>query len=97
MREDILETKLEKLKNIQESGMEAYPEKCERSMTNTEALKRYEELSAENNGEMILLGRVKSFRPMGGSTFAHIEDGTGKIQIFLNKNNIELEKYKSCN
>ena len=94
MREDILETKLEKLKNIQESGMEAYPEKCERSMTNTEALKRYEELSAENNGEMILLGRVKSFRPMGGSTFAHIEDGTGKIQIFLNKNNIELEKYK---
>jgi lysyl-tRNA synthetase class 2 len=93
MREDILETKLEKLKNIQEFGMEAYPEKCERSMTNSEALEQFSGLSAEGK-ELTLLGRVKSNRPMGGSTFSHIEDGTGKIQIFLNKNNIEEAKYK---
>jgi lysyl-tRNA synthetase class 2 len=93
MREDILETKLEKLKNIQEFGMEAYPEKCDRSMTNAEALEQFGGLSAEVR-EIILLGRVKSNRPMGGSTFAHIEDGTGKIQIFLNKRNIEEAKYK---
>ena len=89
MREDILETKLEKLKNIQEFGMEAYPEKCERSMTNIEALERFEELSAEGQSEITLLGRIKSNRPMGGSTFAHVEDGTGKIQIFLNKRNFD--------
>jgi lysyl-tRNA synthetase class 2 len=94
MREDILETKLEKLKNIQEFGMEAYPEKCERSMTNSEALEQFDKLSVEGQGDITLLGRVKSNRPMGGSTFSHIEDGTGKIQIFLNKNNIEPEKYK---
>ena len=88
MREDILETKIEKLKNIREFGMEAYPEKCERSMTNIEALEQFDGLSAEGK-EITLLGRVKSNRPMGGSTFSHIEDGTGKIQIFLNKNNIE--------
>ncbi|MFZ2226166.1 MAG: lysine--tRNA ligase [Candidatus Moraniibacteriota bacterium] len=93
MREDILETKLEKLKNIQEFGMETYPEKCERSMTNGEALEQFDGLSAQSK-ELTLLGRVKSNRPMGGSTFAHIEDGTGKIQIFLNKNNIEETKYK---
>jgi lysyl-tRNA synthetase class 2 len=94
MREDILENKLEKLKNIQEFGMEAYPEKCERSMTNSEALERFGELSAEGQLDVSLLGRVKSNRPMGGSTFAHIEDGTGKIQIFLNKRNMDEAKYK---
>jgi len=99
MREDILETKLEKLKNIQEFGMEAYPEKCERSMTNIEALEQFSALGGSASGgddgkDIILLGRVKSNRPMGGSTFAHIEDGTGKIQIFLNKRNMDEAKYK---
>ncbi|MCX6761990.1 MAG: lysine--tRNA ligase [Candidatus Moranbacteria bacterium] len=94
MREDILEIKLEKLKNIQEFGMEAYPEKCERSMANFEALERFGELSTEGQSDITLLGRVKSNRPMGGSTFAHIEDGTGKIQIFLNKRNMDEAKYK---
>jgi lysyl-tRNA synthetase class 2 len=94
MREDILETKLEKLKTIQEFGMEAYPEKCERSMTNVEALGQFDKLSSEGQEDITLLGRVKSNRPMGGSTFAHIEDGTGKIQVFLNKRNMDEEKYK---
>ncbi len=93
MREDILEAKLEKLKNICESGMEAYPEKCDRSMTNAEALEQFDGLSAEAR-EITLLGRIKSNRPMGGSAFAHIEDGTGKIQIFLNKKNMDEAKYK---
>ncbi len=94
MREDILETKLEKLKNVQEFGMEAYPEKCERSMTNLEALEQFSALSGDDQEDITLLGRVKSNRPMGGSTFAHIEDGSGKIQIFLNKKNLDEAKYK---
>ncbi|KKR19793.1 MAG: Lysine-tRNA ligase [Candidatus Moranbacteria bacterium GW2011_GWA2_39_41] len=91
MREDILQTKLDKLNNIREFGMEAYPEKTERDMKNAEALERFDELTAR---ELTLVGRVRSFRPMGGSTFAHIEDESGKIQLFLNKNNIDEAKYK---
>jgi lysyl-tRNA synthetase class 2 len=90
MLEDILKTKLEKLENIKKAGMEAYPEKTDRSMDNAEALEKFD----ETNDEIWLVGRVKSLRPMGGSTFAHIEDGTGKIQIFLNKKNLSDEKYK---
>jgi acetyltransferase-like isoleucine patch superfamily enzyme len=91
MKESILKTKLDKLKNIKDFGMGAYPEKTKRTTTNEEALDGFEKLSDK---EIILAGRVKSFRPMGGSTFAHIEDGTGKIQLFLNKKNIPEEKYK---
>lgn len=90
MREDILKTKLEKLENLRKAGIDTYPEKTERSMTNKEALDNFDEIKEE----LYLVGRVKSLRPMGGSTFAHIEDESGKIQIFLNKKNIDLEKYK---
>lgn len=91
MREDILQTKLDKLNNIREFGMDAYPEKTMRDMTNLEALEAFAELEEK---EITLVGRVRSFRPMGGSTFAHIEDGSGKIQLFLNKNNIPEDKYR---
>ena len=90
MREDIQKTKLEKLENIKKSGMEAYPEKCERTMKNAEALERFDEIT----DEITLVGRVKSNRPMGNVVFAHIEDGSGKIQLFLNKKIVGDDAYK---
>ena len=38
MREDILQTKLDKLNNIREAGMDAYPEKTERDFFNAEGM-----------------------------------------------------------
>ncbi len=86
MREDILKTKLEKLENFKKAGMNPYPEKTERSITNAEAIDKFDSIKKE----ISLVGRVKSFRPMGNAAFAHIEDGTGKIQIFLSKKNLKI-------
>jgi lysyl-tRNA synthetase, class II len=91
MLNEIKKIKLEKLKKLREAGLDPYPEKNSRTMTNQEAPGKYEELQDK---KIILVGRVKSFRPMGGSAFAHIEDESGKIQIFLSKKNINQEKYK---
>jgi lysyl-tRNA synthetase, class II len=93
MREDIQKTKLEKLENIKKAGMEPYPEKSQRSMTNAEALEKFLELS-ENKTEVVLAGRVKSFRLMGNIAFAHVEDGTAKLQFFLNKKVLDADKFK---
>ena len=88
-----MKTKLEKLENIKNSGMELYPEKSEKGMTNAEALEKFSELSGDKK-EVILAGRVKSFRLMGNIAFAHIEDGTVKIQFFLNKKVLDADKFK---
>jgi len=90
MREDILQTKLDKLKNVRDFGMEPYPEKNQRSMTNKEMLDEFEEIK----GRITLVGRVRSFRPMGGSAFAHIEDESAKVQLFLNKNNMSEDLFR---
>lgn len=91
IREDIIQTKLEKLQNIREAGVDVYPEKTMRDMTNVEALGGFEDLQGKS---ITLVGRVRSMRPMGGSAFVHIEDETSKIQVFLNKGNMDESLYK---
>ncbi|MFC1644885.1 lysine--tRNA ligase [Patescibacteria group bacterium] len=90
MREDIRKTKLEKLENLKNAGMEAYPEKSKRSFSNAEALEKFDDIEES----VFLTGRVVSNRPMGGSAFCHIEDESGKIQLFFNKNNMDTDKFK---
>ncbi len=46
MREDILQVKLEKLENIKNFGMEAYPEKTERDFCNGQVLEQFDNLIA---------------------------------------------------
>ncbi|HOW60160.1 MAG TPA: lysine--tRNA ligase [Candidatus Moranbacteria bacterium] len=90
MRDDILQTKIDKLQQVKSFGMDPYPEKSKRDFTNKEATEQFDELADK---EITLVGRVRSFRPMGGSAFAHIEDESGKMQVFLNKANMPEELF----
>jgi lysyl-tRNA synthetase, class II len=91
MLDEIKEIKLKKLENLRKAGFDPYPEKSERSLKNVEALSGFETLQ----GKVIsLVGRIRSLRPMGGSAFSHIEDESGKIQLFLNKNNLSEDSFK---
>lgn len=85
MREDILKTKLEKLDNLKKAGINPYPEKTDREIKNIEAVKNFDKLKKE----IVLAGRIKSLRIMGNAAFAHIEDRTAKIQVFLSKNHLK--------
>ncbi len=92
MRKDIREVKLEKMENLRNAGMEVYPATSRRDYTNREALEKFDEIGEDK--EIYLAGRVRSLRPMGGSAFCHIEDADAKIQLFLNKNNMDERKFK---
>jgi lysyl-tRNA synthetase class 2 len=91
MLDEIKDVKLKKLETLRNVGVEPYPEKTERSMANKKALDGFDALGEK---EITLAGRVKSLRPMGGSAFAHIEDESGKIQLFLGEQNIPDGKFK---
>jgi len=93
MREDIQKTRLEKLENLQNAGMEVYPEKSQRDMTNSQALDGFDSFFEEKK-EISLVGRVRSMRAMGSIAFAHIEDESAKIQIFLKRDELGVEKFK---
>lgn len=80
MREDILTTKLEKLARLKEAFGNVYPEESTRTKEIGDFLARFD--VATETEQVSLVGRVKSLRVMGKIAFAHIEDGTGKVQIF---------------
>src|SRR3989338_3222641 len=85
-------SRIEKLAKIKRAGIDPYPSKTHRSHKNQEALDGFDSL-AKPETKIFLTGRLKLLRPHGGSTFAHIEDESGKIQIYFQKDTLGDEPY----
>jgi lysyl-tRNA synthetase, class II len=93
MREDILITKQEKLGKLNDAFGTVYPERCGRTHTVSDVLDGFE--AFQTSGKPVTIaGRVKSLRMMGKIGFAHVEDGSGKMQIFLSEQVTGLDKLK---
>lgn len=90
--------RLEKLNTLKGMGIEPYPTRSQRTHTSQAALQAFE--AAEAAGQTlhaILVGRLRSMRPMGKITFAHIEDGEGRIQLFFRANDMSPEAFDLFN
>ena len=82
-----------KLQRILERGIDPYPPRVERTRTIAQALAAFEKAQEEEAPTVKVVGRLMSVRVMGKSTFAHIEDGSGQIQIYLRQNVLGEEEY----
>ncbi len=90
---EIKKTRLEKLEALRRSGIDPYPLETKRTHLISQALKDFSKLD-KSQKEIILTGRLRSFRAHGGATFADIEDGTGKIQLFFKKDHLGPKRYE---
>lgn len=93
MIDKIKKVRLEKLEKITAAGVDAYPAKANRTHAIGEAIFDFDKFSAEKK-EIILAGRIRSWRAHGGSTFANIEDETGGVQIYFKKDILGEANYK---
>ncbi len=78
--EEIRRGRLAKLELLKERGINPYPGTTNRTHTCLEVREKFE---AEK--EVVLAGRLMSMRAQGKIIFADINDGTGRFQIFLKK------------
>lgn len=74
--------RIEKLQALRNQGLEPYPVRAEYTHTNAQAVKAFDETEQEQPTVRVV-GRLMSIRNMGRSTFAHIADGSGQIQLYL--------------
>jgi lysyl-tRNA synthetase class 2 len=76
-----------KLADLRAAGMDPYPQRLSRPRTHTaaEAIAAYEAGQLAEGQQVTLVGRMVSQRIMGKAAFAHIEDGSGRIQIYLKR------------
>jgi lysyl-tRNA synthetase class 2 len=87
--------RLTKIEELRAEGLEPYPTRAERTHTSARAIAAFEaaEKAAGEGGtpaelKATLAGRLRAVRPMGKLTFAHIEDGEGRIQLFFRQNDL---------
>jgi len=91
--DELRKIRLKKLKTIEKAGFLTFPLASKRTHRIFEALDNFGKISRSKK-EIILVGRIKSIRVHGGSTFLHIEDGTAKIQAFLRRDRIGEKSYQ---
>ena len=87
---DEREYRIEKLEALREAGIDPYPTRSERDHTAAEALDRFDELQDRT---ITLAGRLMQLREMGKAAFAHIEDGSGRIQIYIKRDVVGDEAF----
>lgn len=86
--------RLEKLERLQSEGIQPFPNRAERTHTSLEAIATFEKAEKDGGASPVqatLVGRLRSMRNMGKITFAHIEDGYGRVQLFLRSNDVGPE------
>jgi len=91
----------EKLETLREKGVEPFAYNFEPSARCLEVATAFEDaegegtLSESGKGEAARVGgRIVAWRDMGRSIFAHLEDSSGRIQLYFKKNAIGEESFE---
>jgi len=82
------------LQALREKGINPYPNRVERTHTIADVLRHFDEWQGEER-DFTLTGRIRLMRPQGKVTFAQIEDGTGRIQVFFRIDDVGEDAYKT--
>jgi len=92
--------RIQKIEELRAQGMEPYPTRAARTHTSAQAIAEFEKAEKASTGsaagapevKVTLAGRIRATRAMGKISFAHIEDGAGRIQLFLRMNELTQER-----
>lgn len=87
---ELLQIRRNKLGEFREKGVEPYGGKFNRTHTASEIIENFESLE---NSQVVIAGRIMAKRNMGKATFVHIQDVSGRIQIYVRVNEVGQESY----
>ena len=88
---ELIAHRREKLEELRRMGADPFAiERYDRTHVACDILSSFEALEGK---EVSVAGRVVSFRPMGKASFAHIQDGSGRVQLYI-KADVVGDQYK---
>lgn len=83
---ELRNTRLGKIEALRQLGINPYPSRCQRTDYAQSIIDQFEHYEGKS---VIIAGRLMSLRKQGGLQFGHIQDQTGKIQLFIRKDNLQ--------
>ncbi len=87
---EMMQVRREKLADMRNRGVEPYGSRFERTHTACDRINNFEDLE---NKPVVVAGRIMSKRGMGKATFAHIQDGAYRVEIYVRLNDVGAEAY----
>lgn len=96
---ELLQIRRDKLDSLRELGIDPFGTKFVRDNEAGKVMAAYVDLTKEDLDEkaveVSLAGRIMTKRAMGKASFAHIQDLSGRIQIYVRADSVEENKYKA--
>lgn len=91
-----MEQRREKLEEIRQLGVEPYPYKYSPTHTTEEIREQFAEVGdqPDETNSVRIAGRIMTRRDHGKSGFAHLQDGSGRLQIYVRQNAVGTEAYE---
>ena len=92
---DLIQQRRQKLKEIRELGVEPYPHKYEPTHSTVDIHKDFGDAqeTPDETQTVRIAGRIMTKRDHGKSSFAHLQDGEGRIQIYVRRDKVGAEPY----
>lgn len=91
---DRREQRIAKLTRLRERGIDPYPARVRYTHTAAQAVQAFEGAPEDEEVTLQVVGRLMSVRVMGKSSFAHLADGSGRIQIYVRQDLVGPDTYE---
>ena len=88
------QTRLDKVRALRDKGISIFPSSFDRQHTVLDIKTRYADITHDKSPELVsTAGRLYIVRNHGKTLFADLGDETGKIQLYIRKNDIGEEQF----
>ena len=92
------QTRLDKIDALKGKGVSIFPTSFDRQVTVQEIKTKYAEITHDKSAESVsTAGRIYIVRNHGKTVFADLGDETGKIQLYIRKNDLGDEQFELFN
>ncbi|MFW5863348.1 MAG: OB-fold nucleic acid binding domain-containing protein, partial [Desulfohalobiaceae bacterium] len=93
----VMQQRWEKARQLEDLGCDLFPNDFRPDTCIQDILQAYQECQdaelQELEQEFCIAGRVMALRSFGKVTFLHLQDQSGKLQVFVQKNTLGQEAY----
>ena len=92
----LMDQRREKLEEIRQLGVDPYPYRYSPTHTTEEIREQFAEVGdqPDETNTVRIAGRIMTRRDHGKSGFAHLQDGSGRLQIYVRQNAVGTEAYE---
>lgn len=93
---DLMQQRKEKVNEIRKAGINPYPHQYSPTHSTSRIHNEFEDAddTPDEKNKVTIAGRIMTKRDHGKSSFAHLQDSEGQIQIYIRRDNVGQDSYQ---